>query len=170
MWLTAPRRLPTRKPLRLPGWDYAQASTYMVSIAVDGTERRFGEITDFHLRLNDAGSMVEEIWTGLLGRFPSIGLDAFVVMPNHFHGIVFIGTEPDLDPPSLSRVIQAFKSITAVEYGRGVRIGSYPAVKRGLWQRGFYDSVLGTERALNRARLYNRRQSSNVARTARPGK
>ena len=42
--------------------------------------------------LNDAGKMVEYQWQELICRFDDIKLHEFIVMPNHFHGIIeFVG-------------------------------------------------------------------------------
>jgi REP element-mobilizing transposase RayT len=145
---------PTRKSPRLVGYDYTQAATYLVSISVDGMEHRFGAIADGTMRLNDAGILVEQAWRRLPHRFASIALDAFMVMPNHVHGIIFIGTDPERAPPPLSRVMQVFKSETAVEYGRGIRAGAFPPVRRALWHRSFHDRIMQTDHVLDMAREY----------------
>ncbi len=98
--------------------------------------------------------MVEAEWEHLADRFRGVTLDAFGVMPNHFHGIIFIGTDPEFVPPSLSRVMQVFKSKSAVEYGRGIRAGAFPGVRRGLWQRSFHDRIILSSKVLDAARDY----------------
>ena len=145
---------PNRKSPRRNGYDYGQAASYMVTIDVDYREWRFGSIDQGMVRLNAAGRMVELEWLALPTRFLGIALDEFVVMPDHVHGILFIGTEPGIQPPTLSRVMQAFKSITAVTYGRGIRAGAYPPLRRAWWQRSFHDRVLLDERDLEIAREY----------------
>ena len=50
----------------------------------------FGTIMDGEMRLNEAGRMVERWWLELNNKFPNVRTDAYVVMPNHFHGIVMI--------------------------------------------------------------------------------
>ena len=40
--------------------------------------------------LNEFGQIALEQWHKLSDRFPTIDLDAFVVMPNHVHGIIMI--------------------------------------------------------------------------------
>lgn len=37
---------------------------------------------------NDAGNIVEAAYHGLPGRFTSVAIDEFVVMPNHVHGML----------------------------------------------------------------------------------
>jgi putative transposase len=145
---------PVRKSPRRQGHDYGQAAAYLVTTNVDLRERRFGEIVDGEMVLNSAGKLVEAIWQRIPDRFTGVELDAFVVMPDQFHGIVFVGTDPEIAPPGLSKVIQAFKSEAAVLYGRGIREGSFPPVRRALWQRSFHDDVLPGPRALELAREY----------------
>jgi REP element-mobilizing transposase RayT len=41
--------------------------------------------------LNDAGQMIVKWWNEMPNKFPQITLGAFIVMPNHFHGIIIIG-------------------------------------------------------------------------------
>ncbi|MCL2328973.1 MAG: transposase [Bacteroidetes bacterium] len=79
-----------RRSIRLKGYDYSQAGMYFVTICVQNREHLFGEIVDGEMILNDAGKMVEKEWVDLKNRFPNIELHEFVVMPNHFHGIIQI--------------------------------------------------------------------------------
>jgi REP element-mobilizing transposase RayT len=121
---------------------------------VDRREQRFGYIVDGRVVLNDAGHMVTIAWLSLEDRFPGIELDAMIVMPNHVHGILHIGVSNDRSDPSLSRVMQVFKSETAVSYGRGICEGRFRPVGRALWQRSFHDRILRDEIALEQARRY----------------
>jgi REP element-mobilizing transposase RayT len=50
----------------------------------------FGEIMDGYLRLNDMGVLVRDEWMKTSALLQNVCLDEFVVMPNHFHGIVNI--------------------------------------------------------------------------------
>jgi REP element-mobilizing transposase RayT len=152
--MTTNRTRPERRSPRLPGRNYAQASGYLVTAMVDDRTHRFGEVIDGVMVQNAAGRLIQSTWLDLAERFPAIALDAFVVMPNHVHGIVFIGTDPDLDPPSLSRVMQVFKSMSAVEYGRGIQSGTFPPVDRALWQRSFHDRSIVSTKVLEAARQY----------------
>ena len=102
-----PQSVPKR--LRLRSYDYSTAGAYFVTIC---TYRRQLLFDDHLLRV-----LVEATWMALPDRFPSVQLDARVVMPNHFHAIVWL-TELQADKttrPNLSMVIGAFKSIVAVQ-------------------------------------------------------
>ncbi len=76
------------------GYDYAAAEAHFVTIAAQDRKCLFGQVVDGEMRLNEAGHMVEGQWLALAGRFPTVDLDEFVVMPNHFHGIIL------LEPPA----------------------------------------------------------------------
>jgi REP element-mobilizing transposase RayT len=83
-----------RRSIRLKGYDYSQAGAYFVTICTQDRACLFGEVVDGEMRLNDVGRMVVAEWERLPERFPDVALDAFVVMPNHIHGIIVI-THPD---------------------------------------------------------------------------
>ncbi len=137
--------LPTRRLPRIPSYDYSQAGAYLVTISIDDRTDRLGRIDGFEMRQNSAGAFVESAWKRVPERFASVELHAYIVMPNHFHGIVFLGIDPALEPPSLSAIIQAFKSETTIEYGRGVKTGMYPRYHRALWHRSFHDRIIRDE-------------------------
>ena len=44
------------------------------------------------MHLNDAGRIILAEWNALPGRFPTVELDVFGVMPNHIHGIIVMET------------------------------------------------------------------------------
>lgn len=77
-----------RRSIRLPGYDYSQAGAYFVTICTQNRLCLFGEVADGRMIQNVAGQMVETVWQQLPDRFPQILMDAFVVMPNHVHGII----------------------------------------------------------------------------------
>lgn len=83
-----------RRSIRLKGYDYSQAGAYFVTICTQGRECLFGEVVDGEMRLNEAGQMVHRIWNDLFVKYPDIEIDEFVVMPNHFHGIIIIVGAP----------------------------------------------------------------------------
>lgn len=82
-----------RRSIRLKGYDYSSANAYFVTVCVEGRECLFGEIVDDAIRVNDAGRMVAEMWEGLPERFPHVTMNEFMVMPNHFHGIIIINND-----------------------------------------------------------------------------
>ena len=140
-----------RRLIRLRGYDYSRAAAYFITVVTQDRLCLFGDVADGKTRLNEAGKMIKRVWEKMPDRFPRIEMDSFIVMPNHIHGIIvfhqpvgvpLVGAQgidvraaPNAgDPeattrvaPTLGRrtglgdVVGAYKSLTTVEYGRGVR-------------------------------------------------
>jgi putative transposase len=83
-----------RRSIRLRGYDYRAVGAYFITIVAQDRACLFGEVVDGEMRLSEAGRMVERWWLELNRRFPHVSTDAYVVMPNHFHGIVVIHSPP----------------------------------------------------------------------------
>jgi len=74
-----------RKTLRLSTFDYSTPGAYFVTIATQTRRAIFGSPNDTAaVDLNDVGRMIEHWWTKLPQKFPSVSMDAHVVMPDHF--------------------------------------------------------------------------------------
>ena len=78
---------------RLPNWDYCWQGIYFVTICTAQREHYFGEIENHRMVLSEIGKIAETEWTRTPQIRPdmNIALDAYCVMPNHFHGIIIIG-------------------------------------------------------------------------------
>ena len=79
-----------RWSIRLKGYDYSLAGAYFVTICTQNRLCLFGNIAENQMRLNDAGEIVANEWMKTAEIRNEIELDEWVVMPNHFHGIVVI--------------------------------------------------------------------------------
>lgn len=77
-----------RRSLRLKGYDYSQAGAYFVTVCAYGKECLFGEVESGLMRLNEYGEIVASEWIRSAELRLEIECGEFVVMPNHFHGIV----------------------------------------------------------------------------------
>lgn len=67
-----------------------------MTICTRTRECLFGEVRDGEMEMNDLGRVDVDCWGWLGYRYPYVGLDAYVVMPNHVHGIlVLIDREGD---------------------------------------------------------------------------
>ena len=75
-----------RRSIRLSGYDYSHGGAYFVTTVTQGGACLFGEVVEAQMRLNEAGRMVEEVWSGLSQRFAGVEVGSMVVMPNHVHG------------------------------------------------------------------------------------
>ena len=79
-----------RKPNRLQGYDYSSDNLYFVTSCVHDMICCFGEISAPRMVLNDYGKIAEKQWYWLGEQYPYVVLHAFIVMPNHIHGIIEI--------------------------------------------------------------------------------
>lgn len=79
-----------RRSIRLRGYDYAQAGAYFVTIVTYEREPLFGDVGNGDVQLNAYGQVAATTWQRIPRHFPRVQLDAWVVMPNHVHGIIVI--------------------------------------------------------------------------------
>jgi len=79
-----------RRSIRLKNYDYSGKGAYFVTLCVQERICLYGEVVGGDMVLNPAGRKVAEIWRQLPARFPKVALDQYIVMPNHFHGIVVV--------------------------------------------------------------------------------
>lgn len=83
-----------RRSIRLKGWDYSQPSWYYVTIVVKERRCDFGRVVNESVALSELGSAADACWTQIPEHHEGVGLDEYVVMPNHMHGIVIINEKP----------------------------------------------------------------------------
>ena len=85
---------------RLPGWDYSSPGYYFLTICTHNRECLFGNIADKKMYLNEFGTIAQDEWDKSFVIRRELLPDEFIVMPNHFHGIVRlfeIGDQIDVD-------------------------------------------------------------------------
>ena len=150
---------PRRRSTRLRGYDYSQSGAYFVTVCVQNRQSVLGKVTHWRMMLSGAGRMVEEEWLKTPAVRPQVQLDEFVVMPNHFHGIIMIRNEPTIvgatrrvaptgpTAGSVGAMMAQFKSI-ATKRMRALGHSSF------AWQRNYYEHIVRDEDSLNRIREY----------------
>lgn len=165
-----------RKSIRLPKYDYSQNGAYFITLCTQNKECLFGKIANETMLINNAGTMIKSEWLELPNRFDHVELSEYVVMPNHFHGIIILETpqnkslnvgaplvgahqiieaptthgQPQGSPlQSISNIIGAFKSITTHRYIQGVKKYQWPLFDKKLWQRNYYEHIIRNEESLN---------------------
>ena len=147
----------SRRSIRLPRYNYSQSGHYFFTLCVVGHKSILGQVVDFEMQCNRAGDAVRSVWLELPLRFPAIQLDAFAVMPNHVHGILFFrplaaagaaSSAPTKSAPALGLVLRAFKSLAAAAVNRILhRTGA-------VWQRNYYEHIARRAKDLDAVRLY----------------
>jgi REP element-mobilizing transposase RayT len=165
-----------RQSIRLRGYDYSQAGLYFVTIVTQGRVALFGNVVDGKMRLSRFGEIAQKWWNAIPEHFPNVELGAFVIMPNHVHGIIMIGEDrrgtvpvphvgehhvmggktpqpggetPPLRGPTLGQIVAYFKYQTTKEINA---LKDGPVTK--LWQRNFYDHIIRNQHDLELTWLY----------------
>ena len=92
-----------RRTIRLRNYDYTQGGAYFITICTRDRQCLWGEVVNGTVQLNETGRLVESVWLHTATVRPEIELDAYVVMPNHFHAVFFIHESPGV-PGATHRV------------------------------------------------------------------
>ena len=79
-----------RKTVRLKHYDYSSDSVYFATICINQCVCLLGNIMNEQMVLNDAGWMVQKCYFELANRFLNVKCGVYIIMPNHFHCIVYI--------------------------------------------------------------------------------
>ncbi|QGY29666.1 hypothetical protein CUN67_12285 [Pantoea cypripedii] len=133
-------KMKNRKYPRLKNYDYKTTGAYFITLVCHQRLPLFGRISSgtFHPTLLGETTWYE--WNNLTCRYPSwLRTDAFVLMPNHLHGILWL---LDGCPRSVSDIIGLFKSGVTRQF------------HLKIWQRSFYDRVIRDEYELLKIREY----------------
>jgi len=157
-----------RRSIRLRENDYSSSGAYFVTICTYQRECLFGDVVNGEMRMSEAGKIVAAVWEGLAERFPVVVFGDFVVMPNHFHGLLVIADagrgvacrapNPNRQAekwgaasgaPTLGVVVRGFKSISAISINRLLCRQGMP-----LWQRNYYEHVIRGDEDLASVRRY----------------
>ena len=127
----------------------------------------FGEIVDGetpqggYVVLNEMGEIVRDEWERTVVVRPTVELGEYVVMPNHFHGILIFVDDPvgvtrrvaptktTLQSGSLGAVMAQFKSIVTKRINHFWNISGRP-----VWQRNYYERIIRNEHEMDRVHRY----------------
>lgn len=128
----------------------------MVTICTSGRQQLFGTVEEGRLVHTPAGTQADDVWESIPHRFPTVTIDAFVVMPDHVHGIVLCGTDPfdEGRKPTIGDVVRWFKANVHAAYRTGVTESGWHAYDRHLWQRGYHDRIIRSADELARCQRY----------------
>jgi len=132
--------------LRLKNYDYSQPGAYFVTIC---SWQRQPHFLSPELR-----ETLTTTWQHLSSHYPTATPDAFVVMPDHIHGIIILGEPRKLvRKTTLTDVVSGYKSMTTVAWIR-MKKGHHEPYTKHLWQERFYDHGMRNERDLRRIHEY----------------
>ena len=155
-----PRR--GRRSLRLTGYAYTGTGAYFVTICTQDKECLFGQIVGGKMRPNVYGHVVKACWFAIPRHSRNAACDAFVVMPNHMHGVIVLAGVNAVGAQhvaplrkgggqsgSLGAIVRSFKGAVSKRINR--RRGTPGAP---VWQRNYYEHVIRSEDELQQIRRY----------------
>ena len=158
-----------RKNPRLKDFNYSGNSIYYITTTIDS--ELFGKVDysdiydelDYPVKrvvLSHIGEIVREKWLWLQEKYPYVILHDFIIMPDHFHGIIEINsnivrlrkngflnkevsdssdietfTSDEIKIKSLSQLIGAFKTVSSKE----IHLAGFKGFK---WNRSFHDRII----------------------------
>jgi REP element-mobilizing transposase RayT len=163
-----------RRSIRLKGYDYSQEGLYFITICTQNRECLFGKIVGFarpdnnnarpEMELNEYGKIVKTEWLNLKIKYPNIDLYEYIVMPNHFHGILQIVTPFVVTPVGAGftrpdNTAGNVSNMTAGDKGAGeprpyvptlgniIAYFKYQTTKQinlphKLWQRNYFENII----------------------------
>lgn len=144
---------------RLRNYDYGATGFYFITINIKNRRHHFGKIVGSsetaRLAPTDIGLIAIDYWQQIPEHHPFVVIDAFIVMPDHMHGILYFD-KPEkrtwqhnrFGPQSenLASVIRSFKSsVKRYANQHGIEFA---------WQPNYHDHVIRNKRALNAIRKY----------------
>jgi len=142
-----------------------QPGAYFVTVCTRERECLFGHVVNHEMRSNDAGEVARRCWEDIPDHFPLVELDAFVIMPNHVHGIILITESctgeksfaPTFAPTTTTAPQSPSRTIGSIV--RGFKIGVTKWFRANsdvysVWQRGYYEHVVRNEGELTAIREY----------------
>ena len=156
---------PPRRKRRLRGHDYTAPGAYYITLRARRAIPPFGQSADGALVLTEIGRAVEKAWRWLSTQYAYVVLDDYAVMPDHLHGILRLLPDKATATADASTttavvvekrktvgsLIGAFKTVSTNEMNRILGVSG-----RKVWQRDFYDHVIGDAHDLDRIRRYIR--------------
>ena len=88
---------------RLKNWDYRNDGAYFITICTKNRTHFFGKIENGKMQLSEIGEIAHQNWAEIPQHFPFVQLDAFIIMPNHTHGILIINKN-NMDADDLNAI------------------------------------------------------------------
>ena len=152
-----------RRSIRIRGWHYASPGWYFLTFGTWERQRLLAEVRGRRMCLTWAGRIVEASWHAIPEHFSGVTLDAFVVMPDHVHGLLHLddrrlaagdgdrtlwsGHGPP--PRSVGAIVGSLKSASSRETRR-----RRPDPPARTSHRNYADRLIDTEPMLHIIRRY----------------
>jgi putative transposase len=156
---------------RASWWDYGWNGAYFITICTQDQRHFFGKITHEQMQLSNVGVLADVFWHQIPQRLSYVALGAFVIMPNHMHGILILNS-PELELHETAHVASSTPTGVKNEYmaARSPQANSvssiirsyksavtYHAHRLGItfgWQARFHDHIIRNDIEYQRINNY----------------
>ncbi len=167
-----------RRSIRLHGYDYSLPGAYYLTLCAFKKQCIFGRVVEDQIYENDCGKIAREQWFESAQIRREFELDAFIVMPNHLHGILWIlgpkgehvlvnsGLAQPLDRvpgvrPLGNNRIPAMHSHSLASWAAGFKSAVTSRIRKhwnspraAVWQEDYFERIIRDEDELFRIREY----------------
>jgi len=151
-----------KRAARLNNWDYGSNGQYFVTICTARRKPYFGKFEESGFAPSDIGEYARQCWLSIPDHYEFVQLDAFVLMPDHLHGILGFGkkirtewkvNEFGPQQENLASVIRGFKmAVTSYALSQSFEF---------KWQSRFFDRLIRNPNELDQIRDYIRDNPRN---------
>lgn len=161
-----------RRSVRLKSFDYAAAGAYFITICAHERECLFGEIVDGEMFPGEYGWVVLREWLITSDIRQEFHLGEYVIMPNHFHGILKLNDGATCHMGTAGYNKGTARRAPTEQFGKPIA-GSLPTIIRSfkssvtkcineirnspglpVWQRNYYEHVIRDDADYNRIAEY----------------
>lgn len=176
-----------RRSIRLKEFDYSNAGAYYITLCSFERNNIFGTIENGQILLNECGEIIKTEWLKTPEMRSEIELDEYVIMPNHFHGIIWIDRRGTMHRALTERALSEYEENTGTkhraptveQFGKPTS-NTIPTIIRGfkssvtkqfnilrnnpgipVWQHNYYEHVIRDDRDLLNIRQYIRNNHRN---------
>lgn len=144
--------------------DYHSPTIYMITITIAGRRPVLGTVTGNphipwgqegapKIQPTQTGGWVLDAWEAIPSYYPQIRLISRQMMPDHFHGILYVTEKTDYH---LSKVILGFKTAVVAKIRQQYRKQGLPTDGIKLWEDNYQDTILSGKGHLDRMIAYVR--------------
>ena len=133
---------PSRRPNRVPHYDYSQAGAYFVTVCTQDRKMLLSRISHpDRPELSPRGCVAEKYIHQMDAFYDHLSVDKYVIMPDHIHLLITIHETADPIPKertsAIARFVATFKRFCNKEFGGNI------------WQERYYDHVIRNQEDYN---------------------
>ena len=153
---------------RLAEYDYGSNGMYFVTICTQNRGAFFGDVVmaeqEAVVQPSNIGQAAIACWLAIPSFHPYVELDAFQLMPDHLHGVLWICKpfylQTDWQP---NRFWPQRQNLASIVRGYKVGVTKYTLANQldFSWQPRYHDRVIRNQNELDRVRTYIENNPAN---------